>query len=126
DLALTGDRATLEEAKEAPSRAQARVTVRDLVVNGALPKEAVERSFRQSATSLAACYRNAKGGDGADVPSEISVRFVVDASGSVNPVTATTGKSRAFGQCVESAVRRIAFPAPDRGIATVTAKLGFS
>ena len=92
---------------------------------GLLPKETVERALRQNASPLTACYKSAKAGDGADVPSEIAVRFVINASGSLTKVTASTGKSRAFGVCVEGVVETIAFPAPDRGVASVSLKLGF-
>ncbi|MBI5513563.1 MAG: AgmX/PglI C-terminal domain-containing protein [Deltaproteobacteria bacterium] len=94
--------------------------------HGTLPAADVQRLLRAHQTALRQCYEAALVRD-ATLRGDLTVRVRVEPDGTVSD-TASSGEDslRPVGQCIGAALRRVRFPHPTGGAATVVAPFVFS
>jgi hypothetical protein len=96
-------------------------------VSGRLPPEVIQRIVRQNFGRFRVCYENGLRAR-ADLHGRVTVRFVIDATGSV--ASAADGGSDlpdpGVVSCVVSAFRNVGFPAPEGGTVTVVYPILFA
>ena len=96
-------------------------------VSGRLPPEVIQRIVRQQFGRFRACYEAGLRSN-PDLQGRVSIRFVIDANGSVT--TSANGGSdlpdSSVVSCVVAAVRGLAFPQPEGGVVTVVYPINFT
>jgi hypothetical protein len=95
-------------------------------VNGRLSDGVVEHVFQENATELRGCYEQALQKE-PGLSGRAVVKLVIDREGAVAMVG--DGGSNVSGgvvPCVQEAVKRLRFPAPDSGVVTVVVPLTFA
>ena len=128
----SGARAAEEAVAETPTKSQKKVTARVNLakskprVVGKLDPDSVARALKKSSRSLQRCYeRELK-----NTPSargKIVIMFTIGTAGRVTDARVTVDSvGGGVGSCVEQAIRRLRFPKPSRGPATVSKAMIFS
>lgn len=128
----SGARAAEEAVADTPTKSQKKVTARVNLakskprVVGKLDPDSVARALKKSSRSLQRCYeRELK-----NTPSargKIVIMFTIGTAGRVTDARVTVDSvGGGVGSCVEQAIRRLRFPKPSRGPATVSKAMIFS
>lgn len=96
-------------------------------VNGRLPPEVIHRIVRQSFGGFRNCYEQGLRAN-PDLSGTVIVKFVIGRDGSVGSASPGGGtlSSQQVQACVARSFSRLAFPAPEEGIVTVSYPLSFS
>jgi tetratricopeptide (TPR) repeat protein len=101
-----------------------------LEVSGALPPEVIQRIVRQNFGRFRLCYENALR-DTPELAGRLTVRFVIQADGSVKPSTLASrdwspaGARASLEDCVVRSFVTLSFPQPERGSVTVLYPIAF-
>ncbi|MCC7538947.1 MAG: TonB family protein [Deltaproteobacteria bacterium] len=94
---------------------------------GSLPRDVIQRVIRRNIASVRRCYEQLLL-ERPDAAGRVTVRFVIGNAGAVQSATvsqSTLGHAETE-RCVEGAVRRMTFPAPEGGVVTVVYPFVFS
>jgi hypothetical protein len=116
-------------ASVAPTEAKAKVVKMIEVgteIKGLLAPELIKRIIRANFPLFRACYQQGLKKD-PDLRGTIAVKFVIDATGAVDSVKGTGGslKDEQVSKCVLDVYRVLTFPAPEKGVVTVTYPIDF-
>ncbi len=100
---------------------------REIVTNGRLPSEVIQRIVRQNAGRFRVCYESALRTN-PSLEGRVGVQFVIDRSGAVSVVqdSGSDMPDPAVRSCVVKSFYNLSFPAPDNGTVTVRYPLVFT
>ena len=123
-IARTGDRAAMAEAV-ASAGPLVIMNLVDLQITGSAPRVLLQKALGENGRPWVSCYRAARGRGSVDFPLEVQVDFTLGSSGTATDIETAGPASAALVTCLEAVLAKLELPPPERGKATVKAKMLF-